>query len=340
MEHSSVYGLHFTMSRFQTNFCLKKRFYFTNIAPATTVLILGGVFFISLAVWSFNMQFIGGFDTKLWNKQSQFIEKPYQLTCDSSTVNWDQLLASETLTGSQLLQYFSWPNRSSCQLFHNFGGVMMSDPSGLDGQKAVCIDPVAAPQPGNCLVYSFGIDNEWSFDENMALYGCEVYAFDPSMGMNQHDHNPGNIHFYNWALGSRNEFDQKLNRTIRSLSFIYETLSTVHGNRIIDYLKMDVEFSEWIALPDIIATGMLSNIRQLGMEVHLDGTYSLEQLLEWAKILRSVEKMGMVRFDSEYNPWFMGNFTQFSLTGSFGYEIAWYNSKLLHSLPKENNDQI
>jgi hypothetical protein len=47
---------------------------------------------------------------------------------------------------------------------------MLKNPSGKDGQKAVCIDPQVAPQPGECLVYSFGIADDWSFDEEMEEY--------------------------------------------------------------------------------------------------------------------------------------------------------------------------
>ncbi|XP_032793512.1 methyltransferase-like protein 24 isoform X6 [Daphnia magna] len=279
--------------------------------------------------WYPNTKFVIDSRIRSWRDQLPLMEL-YNVNCDTCVTNWDALLASDTLTGDELLQYFLWTNQSSCQLSHDFGGIMMSNPSGLAGQKAVCIDKKIAPQPGKCLVYSFGINNEWSFDENMARYGCEVFAFDPSMGLDKHDHIPGNVHFYNWGLGDRDEHDYRFNWTIRSLSSIYETLSPLHGYKIIDYLKIDIEYSEWITLPNIIASGMLSKIRQMGMEIHLDGQDSLEQHREWAKLLRSIEKMGMIRFDSEYNPWFVGNFTQFSLMGSLGYEIAWYNSHLLH----------
>jgi hypothetical protein len=253
------------------------------------------------------------------------------VNCNSSTINWDTLLSSDTLTANQLMEYFLWTNHTSCQLSHDFGGVMMKNPSGLAGQKAVCIDPEVAPQPGKCLVYSFGISNDWSFDEKMAEYGCEVFSFDPSIGLDQHDHIPGNVHFYNWGLGDRNKYNHNLKWEIRSLSSIYENLSTLHGSKVIDYLKIDIEYSEWIALPDIIRSGMLSKTRQLGIEIHLDAEFSLKQHLEFAKLLRLIEKMGMVRFDSEYNPWFVGSFTQFPLKGSLGYEIAWYNTNLFHN---------
>jgi hypothetical protein len=250
--------------------------------------------------------------------------------CESSS-DWDTVLNSKTLTGEQIMNYFSWTgNRQSCRLVQDFGGTMYKNPSGWDGQKSVCIDPQVAPQPGECLVYSFGINNEWSFDEQMSAYGCQVYAFDPSMsGKDQYEHNPGNVHFYKWGLGDRDKHDVDNNWTIRSLSSIHETLSALHGRKIIDYLKMDIEASEWQVLPEIIHSGMMSNVRQLGIEIHLVTDAPLEKYRDYAKLLKSMETMGMVRFDSEYNPWFMGNFTQLEIgRRSQGYEIAWYNRNL------------
>ncbi|KAI9559264.1 hypothetical protein GHT06_016053 [Daphnia sinensis] len=240
---------------------------------------------------------------------------------------WDILLDSESLTGAQLLSYAMWTNRSSCKLAHDFGGLVFSNPSGIDGQKTVCIDPEVAPDPDECLVYSFGINHEWSFDEQIHNYGCEVFSFDPSMGFDHHDHSPG-IHFYNWGLGDKDETSEN-GWAIRSLTSIYNNLTARHGNRIIDYLKIDVESAEWKALPEMIASGMMSKVRQLGIEVHFGVSETMAKNREWAKLLRSIEKMGMVRFDSKYNPWSIMNFTQIALFNvPFAYEIAWYNSKL------------
>lgn len=253
--------------------------------------------------------------------------------CNTSSC-WDSVLDSDTVTGAQILQYFLWTNRSSCQLAHDFGGKMMKKPSGLDGQKTICIDPRIAPKSGDCLVYSFGIDNEWSFDEQMERYGCQVFAFDPSINREPHDHSPS-IHFYDWGLSYQNEnrSAEKGGWKVRTLATIFDILSDRHGkNKPIDFLKIDIESAEWQVLPEIIHSGMLSKIRQLGVEFHLEDFETIDKYLTKAKVIRNLEKNGMVRFDSKFNPWLVGEFTELKLWASQGYEIAWYNSKLEHSL--------
>ena len=96
-----------------------------------------------------------------------------------------------SITWQEMFPYFtSVADPTACQIYHEFGGVLNRQPSivFLDGQKAVCLDPVVVPEPDNCLVYSFGNNAEWSFDEQIESYGCEVYAFDPSVGWAQFFH--------------------------------------------------------------------------------------------------------------------------------------------------------
>ena len=45
---------------------------------------------------------------------------------------------------------------------------------------------------------------------------------------------------------------------------------------------------------------MLSKIRQLGIEVLLDNRDQIDKYREWAKILRALDKKGIIRFDSKY----------------------------------------
>lgn len=88
----------------------------------------------------------------------------------------------------EMLLWFAHSQSADCEIYHEFGGVLnrMYKPSPalffMDGQKSVCLDPVSlAPPADDCLVYSVGNNAEWSFDQAMESYGCEVFTFDPSM---------------------------------------------------------------------------------------------------------------------------------------------------------------
>ncbi|KAK2701330.1 hypothetical protein QYM36_020013 [Artemia franciscana] len=58
-----------------------------------------------------------------------------------------------------------------------------------------------------------------------------------------------------------------------------------HTERIIDILKIDIEGSEYEAIPDMIYNGNLKNVRQISFETHnntilsLEGYYSIYWLL-------------------------------------------------------------
>jgi len=64
-----------------------------------------------------------------------------------------------------------------------YGGNFWNGLAGFEGQKAVCLDVdfLAKAKAGQCLVYSFGIDTDWTFEEAMANLGCKVRAFDPTI---------------------------------------------------------------------------------------------------------------------------------------------------------------
>jgi len=239
--------------------------------------------------------------------------------------DWTKNLKPSEATSQQMIDYFNWSNRSSCGLAHDFGGQMMNNPSGLDGQKAVCLDPKVAPQPGNCIVYSFGINNEWSFDDLMEKYGCEVFAFDPSMNVENHNRSKM-IHFFKMGLDDHDHIDSDNNWKLRSLKTIYKDLG--HEGKIIDYLKIDIEGGEWKVLAEMIKTGMMSKVRQLAVEFHLSSSNSMEEFRSAVALLKSMEDSGLVRFDSKYNPWFKMEIPSLNYNGPVGFEIAWY--QVLH----------
>jgi len=248
----------------------------------------------------------------------------------NKSMDWSKPFDPELLTGEQILDYFHWSNGSSCRLVNYFGGSAAL--LALDGQKAVCFDPEVKLVWQRCLVYSFGINQEWSFEDQMAEYGCKVYAFDPST--NEKDHDRGDIiHFYHIGLSNKEETTDK-GWNLHSLSSIYKNFSIFYHNerKIIDYLKIDVESYEWKVLPQIIESGMLDRVRQIGIEFHLPTARNttLSDLRALVRIVKSLEDHGMIRFDSKLNPNSEGIIYPMIDKRDYScYEIAWYNSRLM-----------
>jgi hypothetical protein len=267
-------------------------------------------------------------------------------------MNW-KTIDMKTLSEKQVTDYFLWTNQSSCRVIQYFGGIMVSSATGLvsmEGQKAVCLDysvrPVGAMSglPKRCLIYSFGINNEWSFDEAMELYGCEIFSFDPSMNVSHHNRT-NYIHFYEIALHNMDKNDGwEMNTKVptRTLSYIYDMLSPIHGGEtVIDYLKIDIENAEWQVLPQILESGMMDKVRQLAVEVHVDFNKSSSLSHQQASILQSLENYGLIRFDSRPNINTLANASHGVENDSLfsGYEMAWYNSRILRNRGNINEMQ-
>ena len=148
----------------------------------------------------------------------------------------------------QLVNYLRHWNET-CRLYFEFGGQIGSFGSnhvtGIDGQKAVCLDPGLVPSSdGNCLVYSFGISDDWSFDEAMEAYGCDVFAFDPSLNVTDHRRS-SHIQFFAMGLGTRNVRSDPTRGGWKMVTLAAIRRYFNHQNRVIDYLKLDIEGDEW-----------------------------------------------------------------------------------------------
>ncbi len=250
-----------------------------------------------------------------------------------SIIDWKKT-DMNSLTTSQIIDYLLWTNQSSCQVTQYFGGNMVfrGYTVSYDGQKAVCLDNFIAPLPTSCLVYSFGIGNEWSFDEAMELYGCDVFSFDPTMNISNYNRTEY-IHFFQMALDSvdRDKWREEIaDAPSRTLFSIYNMLHSFHETKdVIDYLKLDIEYAEWWVLPQIIKSGMMDKVRQLNVEIHIDFDKPIGIYREYAVSLQSLEHYGMVRFDSKRNLFTVVDFTQANnVKAAVDYEIAWYNSRL------------
>ncbi|XP_064602533.1 probable methyltransferase-like protein 24 isoform X2 [Liolophura sinensis] len=166
-----------------------------------------------------------------------------------------------------------------------------------DGGWEVCDDEHVRPKH-NCLVYSFGIAFDFSFDDMIARhYGCEVHAFDPSMGVSTTKRSE-NVTFYDLGVYGANVNQMKVIHpgwSLKTLKQIRQDLQ--HTERPIDVLKMDIESSEWSTLTTAIADGSLNNVRQFLIELH--NTQDTRSSLQ---ILKRLRNLGFRIFYAHKNP--------------------------------------
>ena len=75
---------------------------------------------------------------------------------------------------------------------------------------------------------------------------------------------------------------------------------------VIDYLKLDVEYSEWEAFRTILYNGDLNNVRQLGIELHTDEVHAkrsstVAQLAMYYDVLKGIEDAGFLKWHAHAN---------------------------------------
>ncbi|KAH9500740.1 Methyltransferase-like protein 24 [Bulinus truncatus] len=171
------------------------------------------------------------------------------------------------------------------------------------GNWPVCQDEqFVVNQP--CLVYSFGIANDFSFDDHAGRMGCKVHSFDPSMNKTDHVRNE-NVTFYNMGIAAYDTngwepykdayITHKQIWKVRTLKSIMSELN--HANRNLDILKIDVESTEWTVLNNIVETDMLKNIRIFLIEYHLFPTRPFkEDYVNFLKSMTYLRELGFREF--------------------------------------------
>ncbi|CAL4067937.1 unnamed protein product, partial [Meganyctiphanes norvegica] len=209
------------------------------------------------------------------NKRLEISNTLYNNSSITATANFNTDNECQTRPLKIIKQFFNYIHRKSfdCKKLVHYGGSARKQPLSLskfiDGDKPLCEDALFPFPRNDCIVYSFGINEEWSFDEAMAAKGCQVHSFDPTMEVGDHQHSPG-VRFHNLGIGgtkgmvSIEGMDQKV--PVDTLENIMNSL----GHKKIYYLKMDVEGSEIPAFQQIFSnnTDILENIQQIGMEIH------------------------------------------------------------------------
>ena len=237
---------------------------------------------------------------------------------------WTELIAT-------LFDYIEKPH-ARCRKAVRIGGQPDYKSRKFDGYKWVCLDPeLGLLQTNSCLLYSFGVDHDWSFDDNVQRLQCEIHAFDPSIGQTDHRRS-ARISFHNVGIGGRDE-----TREVRGRRWEMRTYSSLvtqlgHQRRTVHYLKVDVEGAEWDMFPHLLAQSphLLHNVRQIGMEVHLgfeprDRDAGLDRWRQYLSVFQRLETAGFRLFHAEMNPYTRPErlFPTVNRRASRVYEMAW-----------------
>jgi len=207
-----------------------------------------------------------------------------------------------------------------CRKSERFGNI-------LDGGWDMCLVPPYNPG-SSCLVYSFGINNDFSFDDAIAKkFQCTIRSFDPSMKVGEHKRGE-HISFYKIGLDGRNYVNEK-NWNMLTLSSILQKFG--ESNSTIDYLKIDIENSEWASIDSMISTGILSRVRQLALEIHVHSRLPKDLYSSYLR-LKALEDAGMRRWYCSRNYFKLKKTKNGFRTCCF--EIVYVNTHFLTQLDK------
>ncbi|VDI71751.1 Hypothetical predicted protein [Mytilus galloprovincialis] len=180
-----------------------------------------------------------------------------------------------------------------------------------DGGWNVCHDVKYRP-PVNCLVYDFGIGNDFVFDDDMTkIYGCEVHGFDPTMKMKSRRRSE-KAWFHDVGIG---EVEYTRRNKFKMSTFQNISKALGHENRKMDIIKMDIEKSEWVTMPVMIKQGYFKDVKQFLIEFHAYPAVS------YLSQLKSLYDIGFRIFWYHRNPFWKNLFVHNDTQHSACYEV-------------------
>ncbi|RXG60858.1 Methyltransferase-like protein 24 [Armadillidium vulgare] len=191
----------------------------------------------------------------------------------------------------------------------------------MDNDKNLCLDSDVLIHSKNCTVYSFGAGDDITFDFWMTKYGCEVHMFDPSVNSSEilkEIKKYKNLYFHQLGLSNKRKtyafhwkyLDEDRKETVEGVLDTYANIKKEinHENVPVQYLKMDIEGSEWEALPIMFKNGDFQNVQQFAIEIHAKSILNKTEeeavsLLQgmW-NILLELRKLGFQRVSYEGTP--------------------------------------
>ena len=106
----------------------------------------------------------------------------------------------------------------------------------------------------------------------------------------------------------------------------------------IDYLKLDIEYSEWPALEEMLFDNSIRNVKQIGIEIHTREVIrkdrsgnkfstTKQQFERYYKILKQLEDVGFRRWSVHNNQFGMYDSPRTGKRMTCCYEMSYINVK-------------
>jgi len=188
------------------------------------------------------------------------------------------------------------PLQSPCRIMKRIGGhwhignIQAGQHQQVDGDKFVCMDSILRKE--NCIIYSFGLAADWTFEDMMDRMGCRIFAYDHTI--NAPPTRGNHIKYFKTGLG--------YGKDLKPLS---QLISENNHDRVeIDYLKIDIEEYEFSkgGFSDWLSSGALRNVNQIAIELHVDHhEENQSQYIELLKHLQDLYKLGFTVISHEPN---------------------------------------
>lgn len=227
----------------------------------------------------------------------KFCELPWIISINDETVNEN---IKKYLSENNIEAYKSFKDYYTGTLDASINTITCGDPSFCFQILPDCLNQ-------DSIVYSFGIGRNYSFERILANnYNCKVFAFDPSpevVHRMKNEQLPNNLKYFDYGLSDMDGkkafhipgsgrigknyselFCPWVDTTVINLQ-VYQlsTLMQKLGHTHIDLLKMDIEGSEFTALPNILQSHL--KIKQLCIETHARIFPDSVAKMQWIKEL-------------------------------------------------------
>ena len=195
------------------------------------------------------------------------------------TLQMARQVVSMDLMGQAFFQR-NWEPSYSCSVH-----MRMGCPG--DGGKWICDPHIHLQQSNRCVVYSFGSNNDFSFETAVHIFNptCELHTFDPTV---LHPSLlPPFVRYHTWGLGS----------SAAPYNFTLSDVMRELGHTYVNVLKIDCEGCELDFSPTIEMHP--ATVGQIQVEVHWDSRPSWSADVH--ALFKFLHREGFVIFSKEPN---------------------------------------